>query len=134
MAIRNDLRAKLRASDKRRRRRARNVESPRGQQNQSADLDVTGLIVRALVDLAHRDAKFVDAGAVSALRGCVTGSAPASPQAQVAFAALQEIANGDSVHVRKFHVAAKDLLKIASDHRSREEPASFLTYLSIFST
>jgi len=134
MAIRNDLRAKLKASDRRRRRRVANHPQESQQQSRTQQVDVTGLIVDALIGIARRDRGFVDIGAVVALRSCLTGNVPAGAQAQAAYTKIQTIAARDDVSSRAYHVAIKELLEIASKHQKLDDSASFLNYLAIFSS
>lgn len=133
MAIRGDLRAKLKASKKRRQRRARNQPQPKPTKPaQPTQVDVTGLIVSSLIGLCNRERRFGDAGAVGALRACLTGNPPSGKHARSAYVACQDISAREDISDRAFHVAIKDLLEIASERQSRDNEMAFLAYLSLF--
>ncbi len=136
MAISNDLRAKLKASDKRRRRRHRlPTDQFPPEQAATAEIDVTGLIVAALLESASGHRGFADSAAIAALRGCSTGNAPSKPHSRAAFSNIQAIASRDQVSTRAFHRAIKSLLEIASKHQGTgSHPECFLDYLTLLSS
>lgn len=141
MARAKDLKQKLKAADRRRKRRpaaanqgrsAVGSTSSASQPGGSLPVDVVGLVAQAILDVADRDSSITDATVVTALRCSVRLSEPSRGDAKTVLRALDVVAAQDFVPRRKFSKAAEQLIQMAVSHKASEaEPSPFLRYLSV---
>ncbi len=135
MAKRNSLKSKLKASDRRRRRRPTPVPQAQLAHPSPPPVDVTGLVVDAIVGDEKKTSQLQDAVVVAALRGCVNGNRPSGDEASILFSSLQQIAERTDVEMRDFRTAIKQLLDQSTQHRSlgpqQEAPNPFVNYLAM---
>jgi hypothetical protein len=131
MASREELKRKLKASDRRRQRRpqaaADHVATPR-----AASLDVSGLIAETILAHVNASASQVrDAGVIAALRCCLNGSRPANDDVARLWTQLQDISSRDGVDARAFRASVSDVLDLAAEHHDPRNASAFLRYLTL---
>ena len=132
MAKSKDLKSRLKASDRRRRRRPEQP-APRPSTPPPASVDVTGLLVEAiLIDRTVAN----DSTVVAALRGCKVGSVPQHQDARRLYARFQEISEREDVPQRGFVAAIDQLMNLASRHvrGSDQVDNPFVSYLALLAT
>lgn len=131
MVKRNDLRGKLRAADRRRRRRpAAEHSSVSG-----PTVDVPGLVVEAILRFRDGSQRFDDAIIIAALKACVRGIRPSSTQAATLFDQLQQLASREEVSPRALVRASHELLAQSNQGgRTSGQPNPFASYLAILTS
>ena len=132
-STKNNLHRKLKASDRRRRRRQSSAVAV-AVSDELKSPDVMGLIAAAIVQRAETDRDLVDRAVIAALRGCLHGNQPEGTQSQPLCDQFNAIAKREDVSTRAFHVAIKQLLQHALEHRDKNQgndSTAFLDYLAV---
>lgn len=126
-----DHKRKLKAADRRRQRRA--VSSvDKAPPSPSQSVDVSGLIVLAILDYVEScGSEIRDATVVAAMRGCLngveTGKQPLVRQ-------LAEIAQRTDVDLRAFRNAMKQMLELARQYQDPKNSSAFIRYIGILAS
>ena len=141
MAKREDLKRKLKAADRRRRRRGENVGSANATSsatNNSAasvsepPVDVIGMIVTKTLGYVHTSrAEVRDSAMVSAMRSCLEATTPSGDQAKALQKCLEEVSSQPGVDVRAYRSALTRMLELARQHHDPKNANAFIGYLAI---
>ena len=136
MANRQDLKRKLRASDRRRRRRSvdtsDNVTATTNVQSASTNVDVCGLIVGTILDFADScPGGTRDVVIIAALRGCLNSSTPSGEQSNLLYQRLDAIAGQGGVDMRSFRVGLSEVIDLAHRHQDSKNTQAFVRYLAV---
>lgn len=147
MGNKASLKAKLKAADRRRKRRpevtaapstenttrsSHSTSSDNKSSTDTANHDPTDLITAAIlkhVNNPQNSAK--DAFVITTLRGLLRGSSPSSDEAVELCQQLENIALRDDIDRRKFRSSIENILAIAQQQRTNSVPDAFLQYLTI---
>ena len=132
MAKRNDLHRKLKAADRRRRKRPTGGSGLAPATTATPPVDAPGLIVEAILHFRDGSQRFDDAIIIAALKACRRGIRPGGEQAAELFDQLQQIAAREKIPPRVLVRACDELLAQADQ---ADQPSSqlnpFASYLSI---
>lgn len=144
------LKAKLKAADRRRKRRPMTSDAPQGmsprtasnppsnQSNRSGGnrrVDSTDLIVSTILHhVSERQRSAQDAFVISTLRSVLRGTPAGSDEASELRNRLDEIPSREDVDRRSYREGIKTILGIAQQQENQAVPDAFLQYLSILST
>ncbi|TWU07846.1 hypothetical protein [Stieleria varia] len=133
MAKRHDLKAKLKAADKRRRNRAvTSRPNPPVPRQTPQRIDVTGLFVDAILKASAGNHAIRDVDVTAALRNIVHLSDPKTAESQAVYRELTAVAvRNEAVTDRAIREAALELLEISKMQTDEKLPDSFLKYLAV---
>ena len=133
MSKRKDLRSKLKASDRRRRRRQTSAGDSAIASGGVAiaagtkpEVDVTGVVVREILSV-----RGINDGSVTVtLRAIVRGAPPTGEVASKLYASISQVAARHQFSRRQVLDAAEQLLGMASPHQAGDD-FSFVNYLRV---
>jgi len=133
MAKREDLKRKLKASDRRRQRRlgatttATNSAPPL-----AATVDVVGMLAGTILRFVESsDGEARDQTVVSAIRSCLKGTAANSDQVKSLRERLEQVPQLTDVDTRSFRDALRQMQELASEHHDPKNANAFVSYLAM---
>ena len=137
------LRAKLKAADKRRKRRLPSTatQQVKGELTDTEDLEQASTRVNPMDLIASTILKHVnqpessarDVVVISTMKRILRGSSPVSPEEVVLSEKLSKIPERADIDQRKYRKGLEDILEIAGQQQSSNTPDAFLQYLTILS-
>lgn len=143
MVKKQSLKAKLKAADRRRKRRPSSIgasnsrviptstATPSGQPL-AATKDPMDLIAKAIMDHANdQSSSLKDELVTATLRGLLRGSNPKTEEAEALRDRLEKIPEREDISRRAYRNGIETILKIAQQHENQTVPDAFLQYLSI---
>ena len=136
MAKRAAIRQKLKAADRRRQRRQAVAPASSASVNQtgSPQVDVTGLVVTAILDHAHAlGSSARDVIVVAALNSLLRGTTPSGDQSKLLATQLQQVAQQNEIPTRAFRETLQQILAMATSHRDPRSGDALLRYLAMLS-
>ncbi len=144
MVKKNSLKPKLKAADRRRKKRSSASNRPaRGlpasqslgeASGTTCKVDVVGLITEVILKhVDHRHHSGTDAFVLSTLSGIMRGSAPATPEAAHLAGNLQIIADRDDIPERRYREGVESVLSMSRQLEKTQTADAFLQYLTILS-
>ena len=133
MAKRNDFKKRLKAADKRRKRRSAPGNAVVVAGPVEPRIRPANLIANVLVDYADRGESPTDIVAATALRACLRGHLPAKDPARGLALEIEAVGKQPGVTPRSYRDAITELLDAAQLHVGEDSPDSFLGYLSLLS-
>lgn len=128
MAKRKDLRSKLKAADRRRKRRPEATAAPVAP---SPTIDVTGLLIERILDDSETPRQ--DAVVLSALRAVLNQIPPNRPEPLELYQQILELQQREDVPARALRSAIEQLIAMANDQRQAGPGVAnpFISYLSL---
>ena len=136
------LKAKLKAADKRRKRRPPTVpQQAMGERADTKELEQTSTRINPMDLIASTILKHVnepqssarDVVVISTMKRILRGSSPVSPEEVVLSEKLSKIPERADIDQRKYRKGLEDILEIAGQQQSSSTPDAFLQYLTILS-
>ena len=136
------LKAKLKAADKRRKRRPSTVpRQAMGERADTKELEQTSTRINPMDLIASTILKHVnqsessarDVVVISTMKRILRGSSPVSPEEVVLSEKLSKIPERADIDQRKYRKGLEDILEIAGQQQSSSTPDAFLQYLTILS-
>ena len=136
------LKAKLKAADKRRKRRPLTVpQQAMGERADTKELEQTSTRINPMDLIASTILKHVnqpessarDVVVISTMKRILRGSSPVSPEEVVLSEKLSKIPERADIDQRKYRKGLEDILEIAGQQQSSSTPDAFLQYLTILS-
>ena len=136
------LKAKLKAADKRRKRRPSTVpQQAMGERADTKELEQTPTRINPMDLIASTILKHVnqpessarDVVVISTMKRILRGSSPVSPEEVVLSEKLSKIPERADIDQRKYRKGLEDILEIAGQQQSSSTPDAFLQYLTILS-
>ena len=127
---RQQLKQKLKAADRRRKRRSPGT-AEKDFPTQRRSIDVSGLIVSAILEHVHTSRSEVrDATVISAMRNCLKGG-PLGQPSLLMVERLERIGERTDVDPIAFRDALQQMLKLAYQFRDSKDSTAFVQYLGI---
>jgi hypothetical protein len=127
-----DFKAKLKAADRRRRKRAATVVAPSPPSHQASAVDVAGLVANVVLDTADDPGNDVrDKIVVSAFRATLKGLPASGDISGPLSKRLEALVNEDGVSRRGLRDALSSLLDMASEQQDPKDTQSFIRYLTL---
>jgi hypothetical protein len=140
MAKREAIRQRLKAAQRRRQRRqaatspsesSNSSKSSAGRQ-ESAQVDVAGLIVQTILDHAHSLGNSArDVIVVAAIQSFLRGTTPSGDDAKELATRLSQIPQRPGISLRSFRDSLQQLLAMSNSHRDPRSGDAFLRYLAM---
>ena len=136
------LKAKLKAADKRRKRRPSTVpQQAMAERADTKELEQTSTRINPMDLIASTILKHVnqpessarDVVVISTMKRILRGSSPVSPEEVVLSEKLSKIPERADIDQRKYRKGLEDILEIAGQQQSSSTPDAFLQYLTILS-
>ena len=136
------LKAKLKAADKRRKRRPLTVtQQAMGERAETKELEQASTRINPMDLIASTILKHVnqpessarDVVVISTMKRILRGSSPVSPEEVVLSEKLSKIPERADIDQRKYRKGLEDILEIAGQQQSSSTPDAFLQYLTILS-
>ena len=131
MAKRKNLKQRLKASDRRRKRRGDSAgPNTTGESTVAAtsSVDVMGLLVQSV--LSCKPAR--DSAVIAAIRACLRESTPNAEDAVTIANKLYDVREHEDVELSRFRSSLKQLSELASEHQDADNPLAFVAYLRLF--
>lgn len=133
--MQRDLKRKLKAADRRRRRRPAKPAVSAPAERPSAGADATELITSAILSYVDDSSATVqDPAVVAALRSTLHGLVASGDQSGALCERFKQIAHRDDVDQRSYRVALKQLMDSAKEHQDPKDRQAFIRYLSLLSS
>ncbi len=122
MSKRDDLKRKLKASDRRRNRRSATTNATTTAAASAATrppkVDVAGLVATTILEYVESSgAEVVDAAVVSALKGSLKATVPSGQHSRQLWARLDRLTHQEQVEIKAFRNAVNQMLETASSHQ-----------------
>ena len=129
-----DLKKKLKAADRRRKRRSA-APGENALPAQRRRVDVSGLIALAILEHADSSKSEVrDAAVISTLRQCLKGGMMGNKTSQALYERLEQISLQTGVDRRDFRGALQQMLMLAQQCRDTKNSSAFIQYIGILTS
>ena len=135
------MKARLRASDRRRKRRGRqptlgddsglHLRVDAGTDSPEIETDIAGLLANAALRIADRQRRIQDSSVIGGLRGLVAGVQPNGEGSRLVYQAMVCELDKAQIPTERRATAAKEFLEIAKEHSGSDRPDHLLQYLSL---
>lgn len=135
------MKARLKASDRRRKRRVRqptlsdesglHLRVDAGTDSPEIETDIAGLLSNAALQTADRHRRIQDSSVIGGLRGLIAGAEPNGEGSRLVYHAMVHELDKAQIPPERRTTAAKEFLEIAKEHSGSDRPDLLLQYLSL---